>query len=61
MLDGIDDYVELPIGSLISSLSECTITARMYWSAEGDLWQRIFDFGTDTTNYICLTPPPIPG
>jgi hypothetical protein len=56
VLDGIDDYVELPIGSLISSLNECTITARVNWSAQGDTWQRIFDFGTDTTNYICLTP-----
>jgi len=56
VLDGIDDYVELPIGSLISSLSECTITARVSWSAQGDLWQRIFDFGTDTANCIYLTP-----
>ena len=56
VLDGVDDYVELPIGSLISSLSECTITARIYWSAQGEIWQRIFDFGTDITNSIYLTP-----
>ncbi|MBN2133103.1 MAG: LamG domain-containing protein, partial [Sedimentisphaerales bacterium] len=56
VLDGIDDYVKLPIGSLISSLNECTITAHVNWSAQGDIWQRIFDFGTDTTNCIYLTP-----
>jgi hypothetical protein len=56
VLDGIDDYMELPIKSLISSLNECTITAHVNWSAQGDIWQRIFDFGTDTANYIYLTP-----
>ncbi len=54
--DGEDDYVELPIGSLISELERATIMVWMDFSNEGGAWQRIFDFGTDTTNYICLLP-----
>ena len=45
-LDGLNDYVELPIGSVINSLTDCTITAWVNWSGEGSFWQRIFDFGT---------------
>ena len=55
-LDGIDDYVELPIGSLISSLTDCTIATWVNWSGQGGDWQRIFDFGTGGTVNMFLTP-----
>jgi len=54
-LDGEDDYVELPIGSLIPTLEETTLTIWVNWLG-GDPWQRIIDFGTGTGNYIYLTP-----
>lgn len=44
-LDGVDDYVELPIANTLSSLTSCTIEA---WLTVDTLvnWARIFDFGT---------------
>ena len=60
--DGTDDYVELPIGSLISSLTNSTFaTWANFWNAGGE-WQRIFDFGigpdvdADPNVYMFLTP-----
>jgi serine/threonine protein kinase len=54
--DGTDDYVELPIGSLISSLTNSTFATRVNFSNAGGAWQRIFDFGSGTTVYMFLTP-----
>ncbi|UCG57704.1 MAG: LamG domain-containing protein [Phycisphaerales bacterium] len=54
--DGVDDYVELPIGSLIGSLTNCTLAAWANFSNAGGGWQRIFDFGNDTVTYMFLTP-----
>ncbi len=53
-LDGVDDYVDLPIGSLVASLSDTTIAVWVNYSGQGGAWQRIFDFGTGTANYIYL-------
>lgn len=44
--DGTNDYVELPIGTLLSTLNSTTITAWVYFTNTGNAWQRIFDFGT---------------
>ncbi|MGD8786793.1 MAG: LamG domain-containing protein [Phycisphaerales bacterium] len=55
-LDGVDDYVELPIGGVISTLDECTMAVWVNWSGQGNSWQRIIDFGTGTANYIYVTP-----
>jgi len=54
--DGLNDYVELPIGTLLSTSSSMTVAtfANMAESTSG--WQRIFDFGTGSTNYMFLTP-----
>jgi len=54
--DGTDDYVDLPIGSVISSLTDCTVAMWANFSNTGGSWQRIFDFGTGTTVYMFLTP-----
>jgi hypothetical protein len=55
-LDGADDYVTLPIGSLISSLTSATFTTWVDFSNAGGAWQRIFDFGSGTGSYIFLCP-----
>jgi len=54
--DGTDDYVELPIGSLISSLTSSTFATWVDFSNEGGAWQRILDFGTGMTVNMFLTP-----
>jgi hypothetical protein len=55
--DGLDDYVTLPIGSLLSSLSNLTIATWVNYSGvAGAGWQRVWDFGSGTTNYMFLTP-----
>jgi hypothetical protein len=45
-LDGTDDYIDLPIGSLVSSLGNSTFATWVNWSGIGGDWQRTFDFGT---------------
>lgn len=55
-LDGSDDYVTLPIGSVISSLTSATFTGWVDFSNTGGAWQRIFDFGSGTGTYIFLCP-----
>jgi hypothetical protein len=55
--DGINDYVDLPIGTLISTLSSATLASRVSFdTASAGSFQRIFDFGTGTTAYLFLTP-----
>jgi len=52
-LDGSSDYVTLPAG--LFSSDDITIAAWVNWDG-GDIWQRIFDFGNGTTQYMFLTP-----
>jgi len=54
-LDGTGDYVSLPIGSLIGSLTNSTIAIWVNWSSVGGAWQRILDVGTGETVYMFLT------
>ncbi len=54
--DGRDDYVELPIGSVIASLTNCSITTWANFANAGGAWQHLFDFGNDTDVYMFLTP-----
>lgn len=53
-LDGTNDHVTLPTG-IVSSLSNFTIEAWVYWEGGGN-WQRVFDFGTGTTVNMFFTP-----
>ncbi|MBL7188191.1 MAG: hypothetical protein ISS70_17855 [Phycisphaerae bacterium] len=55
-LDGGDDYVTLPIGPVISSLTSATFTGWVNFANTGGAWQRIFDFGSGTGSYIFLCP-----
>jgi len=55
--DGVNDYVELPIGNLVSTLTSVTIAAWVNFDAtSANEQQRIFDFGTGETFYMFLTP-----
>jgi concanavalin A-like lectin/glucanase superfamily protein/F5/8 type C domain-containing protein len=56
MFDGINDYVDLPIGSVISSLSDMTVATWVNVPNAGGAWQRIFDFGSGTASYMMLAP-----
>jgi hypothetical protein len=53
ILDGVDDLVILPKG--IADYDDITVAAWVYWNGGGD-WQRIFDFGNNTSQYFFLTP-----
>ena len=46
-------FVQLP--ATIASRGALTFAAWVYWTG-GNNWQRIFDFGTDETHYMFLTP-----
>ncbi|MEN6309193.1 MAG: LamG-like jellyroll fold domain-containing protein [Anaerohalosphaeraceae bacterium] len=53
VLDGADDYLVLP--THIGECADFTFAAWVYWNG-GNPWQRIFDFGNNTTQYMFLTP-----
>jgi hypothetical protein len=52
LLDG-DDYLQL--SPRIADTANFTFAAWIFWNGGGN-WQRIFDFGADTSNYLALTP-----
>ncbi len=55
--DGINDYVNLPIGQVISTLDESTLAIwTNFTNPEGGVLRPIVNFGTDTTNYFYLSP-----
>ncbi|MEN6425741.1 MAG: LamG-like jellyroll fold domain-containing protein [Phycisphaerales bacterium] len=56
IFNGINAYVDLPIGSMIASLTDTTIATHVYFDGGAGAWQRIFDFGTDTAVYMFLSP-----
>ena len=51
-LDGADDYVTLPSG--VADFKDITLTTWVKVDAYAT-WQRVFDFGTGTDNYMFLT------
>ncbi|NLT77412.1 MAG: LamG domain-containing protein, partial [Planctomycetes bacterium] len=51
------DYVELPIGPLLSTLTDSTFATWVSFPNTGGDWQRVFDFGTsNTAGYMFLCP-----
>jgi hypothetical protein len=54
--DGYDDYVALPIGPLIGSLTDTTVAAWVNWSGQGGASQCIFSFGTGPQANMLLMP-----
>jgi len=53
VFDGTSGYLTLPAG--IADSEELSMTAWVYWNGGSD-WQRIFDFGNGTSQYVFLTP-----
>ncbi|MBW8780598.1 MAG: alginate lyase family protein [Verrucomicrobia bacterium] len=53
VFDGSANYVTLPAD--VASYHDITVAGFVYWNG-GSAWQRIFDFGNDTTQYLSLTP-----
>jgi hypothetical protein len=53
VLDGANSYVQLTVN--IARASAFTFAAWVYWDG-GAAWQRIFDFGNDSSHYLFLTP-----
>lgn len=53
-LDGASQYTMLP-ANILASVTNFTIACWVNWDG-GAAWQRIFDFGNDTTQYMFLTP-----
>jgi hypothetical protein len=56
VFNGINAYVDLPIGPMIATLSNTTIATHAYFGGGTGSWQRVFDFGTGTTVYMFLSP-----
>ena len=58
--DPANPYVELPseVGSIISSLTDCSFTIWVNFRTIGGTykWTPIFDFGTSTSNHMFLCP-----
>ena len=52
-LDGVNDYVTLPSG--IANHDDISLAAWVYWDG-GSVWQRVFDFGNNTNQYMYFTP-----
>ncbi|QYR19338.1 putative Ig domain-containing protein [Paenibacillus sp. sptzw28] len=54
-LNGTDSYVVLPATQPMSGYNEMTLATWVYWNGSSQ-WQRIFDFGNNTNQYMFLTP-----
>ncbi len=52
-LDGANDYITLP--AAIGHAKDITVATWVNWDG-GNNWQRIFDFGNNTYQYMFLTP-----
>jgi hypothetical protein len=55
-LDGGNDYVRLPIGPAIASMSDITVATWANFSNAGGAWQRLWDFGMSDQIYMFVTP-----
>lgn len=52
--DGSSQSLMLP-ANMMAGVTNFTFAAWVYWNG-GSAWQRIFDFGNDTTQYMFLSP-----
>jgi len=53
---GTNGYVDLPLGPLMPTLTDMTVATHVYLADSSSSWQRIFDFGSGTSNYMFLCP-----
>jgi parallel beta-helix repeat protein len=55
-LRGVNDYIDLPISSLLETLDDATLAIWVNWSDLGSVWSRIIDFGIDQSTCFYVTP-----
>lgn len=56
-LDGAEDYVDMPIDSLVAGLGDSSLMGWIQIDEESTgSWQRLFDIGTGTENYLFISP-----
>lgn len=53
-LTGINNYIQLPYS--VGDMKEMTICTWINWRNSSSNWQRIFDFGNGTDQYMFLSP-----
>jgi autotransporter-associated beta strand protein len=53
VLDGTNNFIQLP--TTMGNATNFSFAAWVYWNGGAD-WQRLFDFGNDTSHYLFLTP-----
>jgi hypothetical protein len=51
---GEGDYAELPVGTLVSSLTDCTVATLVNFIDTGAAWGRVFDFGSGSAGSYML-------
>jgi hypothetical protein len=56
VLDGQNNWVDLPIGKTMEKLKSITVETWVTWDEQQGAWCRIFDFGQNTTINMFLTP-----
>ena len=56
IFNGINAYMDLPIGPMIASLTNMTVATHVYFGGGSGGWQRIFDFGSGTSAYMFFCP-----
>jgi hypothetical protein len=54
--NGTNTYVTLPLDPLMPTLTNVTVATHVNFSGGTGSWQRVFDFGTDATTYMFLSP-----
>jgi hypothetical protein len=54
-LNGTDNYVKLPSTHTLAGYNEITLATWVNWRGGGN-WQRIFDFGNNTNQFMFLSP-----
>jgi hypothetical protein len=55
VLDGVDDYAELPIAATLSQLTDVSVEMWVTWTGWRS-WERFFDFGSGETVNWFMTP-----
>ena len=56
VMNGIDTYVDLPIGTELSTMTDTTVATHLYFGGGTGAWQRVFDFGAGTSRYMFFCP-----
>jgi Concanavalin A-like lectin/glucanases superfamily len=52
--DGVNDFVTMP-ANIVGMLTDATFAMRVRWRG-GAAWQRVFDFGAGSAQYMIFTP-----